>query len=244
MRWFRMYAEAVDDAKLRLLAFEDRWHYVALLCCKAEGILDESAALLRRKVAVKLGLDMSALDEVMRRLAEVGLVDASTLQPIAWKKRQFVSDQDPTAALRQKAWRERNALRNGRVTRTETEADTDTDTEETERDAPAKRGTRLLLADMPGEWGDFCRKERPDLSPAAVFAIFRDHWTAKTGKDATRLDWLATWRNWVRRERAAPRAAPAGHKYADVIAGLTGRRGPTREVDMGEVVDVTARLVG
>lgn len=31
-------------------------------------------------------------------------------------------------------------------------------------------------------------------------ARFRDFWHAKGGKDAAKVDWLATWRNWVRRE--------------------------------------------
>ena len=30
-------------------------------------------------------------------------------------------------------------------------------------------------------------------------AKFRDYWIAKSGKDATKLDWSATWRNWIRR---------------------------------------------
>lgn len=80
--WFRMYHEALDDEKLRLLAFEDRWHFVALLCCKAKGILDEgSSDLMRRKVAVKLGLSLSELDDVIEKIASVGLVDSKTLQP-------------------------------------------------------------------------------------------------------------------------------------------------------------------
>ena len=81
IRWFRMYSEAVDDEKLRLLAFEDRWHFVAILCCKAQGLLDGDDTLRRRKVAVKLGLAARELDEVARRLEEVGLIDAETLNP-------------------------------------------------------------------------------------------------------------------------------------------------------------------
>lgn len=81
--WFRLYSEIVDDEKLRLLAFEDRWHYVALLCCKCKGILDDdNHARMRRKVAVKLGLNIDELDELSIRLAEVGIVDQRTLQPI------------------------------------------------------------------------------------------------------------------------------------------------------------------
>lgn len=111
MQWFRMYAEAVDDEKLRLLAFEDRWHFVALLCCKSTGVLDgDDADLRRRKVAVKLGLDFRELDEVARRLEEVGLICAETFQPLAWDNRQFVSDHDPTARDRLKKYREKKKL--------------------------------------------------------------------------------------------------------------------------------------
>ncbi len=136
IKWFRMYVEAVDDEKLRLLAFEDRWHFIALLCCKGQGLLDGSGALTRRKAAVKLGLDTRELEEVARRLAEVGLIDAQTLQPVAWDKRQFKSD-DSTDRVR--AYRER-MKRYGNVTETPCNEqcnddvsvqETDTDTENT-----------------------------------------------------------------------------------------------------------------
>ncbi|USP02163.1 YdaU family protein [Bartonella taylorii] len=42
------------------------------------------------------------------------------------------------------------------------------------------------------------------LSPEHVkveIAKFRDYWKAKTGKDATKTDWQATWRNWVRNSK-------------------------------------------
>lgn len=84
LTWFRAYARMVDDDKLRLLAFEDRWHFVALMCCKAQGLLDERGALMRRKVAVKLEIDLGELDEVVRRLADAGLIDRRTFAPLAW----------------------------------------------------------------------------------------------------------------------------------------------------------------
>lgn len=39
---------------------------------------------------------------------------------------------------------------------------------------------------------------------------FHDFWAAKSGKDATKLDWQATWRNWARNAKRGPpsRAAP------------------------------------
>lgn len=134
--WFRLYSRMIDDDKLRLLAFEDRWHFVALLCLKSDGILDEEASDLRtRRIAVKLGVQVRELDEIGRRLREVGLVDEA-LNPIAWDDLQYKSD---NSTARVQAYRKRQqkqsgntAKRSGNVTVTAQETDTDTDTEELE----------------------------------------------------------------------------------------------------------------
>jgi hypothetical protein len=137
LQWFRLWSDAVDDEKLRLLAFEDRWHFVALLCCKAQGFLDEGGGMMRRKVAVKLGLQVRELEEVGRRLAEVGLIDEETLEPAAWDKRQRPSDR---STERVKAWREnQRAKRNGSETlqqRFETAPETETEKEDSGQKRP------------------------------------------------------------------------------------------------------------
>ncbi|RDL51213.1 hypothetical protein BLJAPNOD_02345 [Ensifer sp. M14] len=48
---------------------------------------------------------------------------------------------------------------------------------------------------------------------------FRDYWTAKSGRDAAKLDWLATWRNWMRnaarpRKNHRPQASPGESAFA------------------------------
>jgi Mg-chelatase subunit ChlD len=54
-------------------------------------------------------------------------------------------------------------------------------------------------------------QERPDLFIDSVAHQFRDFWIAKTGTGATKLDWQATWRNWVRNHRQArPNPADIG----------------------------------
>lgn len=62
------------------------------------------------------------------------------------------------------------------------------------------RGSRLLLDSLPDDWRRFCKAEREDLDPERIWAIFQDHWRGKAGQSGVKLDWLATWRNWVRRE--------------------------------------------
>ena len=132
--WLRLYTDILDDEKLGLLAFEDRWHFMALLACKGRGLLDrdESPELMRRKIALKLGLVVRELDEVARRLSEVDLIDRETLQPLAWDKRQFNSD---NSTERVRAYRERQSQKARNADETfqkrpqNTDTDTDTDTE-------------------------------------------------------------------------------------------------------------------
>jgi len=86
--------------------------------------------------------------------------------------------------------------------RPETETETET---ETKREAEAKKSTRgsRLSADfvLPTEWADWAKQERPDLDLRSVGEQFRDYWSAKAGSGSTKLDWQATWRNWVRNQK-------------------------------------------
>lgn len=64
------------------------------------------------------------------------------------------------------------------------------------------KGTRLSKDWQPTEkMVEFCRAERPDLNPIEVSDRFRDYWIAQAGSKGVKLDWDATWRNWVRNER-------------------------------------------
>lgn len=102
--WFRLYSRIIDDKKIKLLAFEDRWHFVALCCLKSSGDLDEpDDDLLRRTVAMGLGVQLPELDEIKRRLMAVKLID-SDFCPSSWDDLQFHSD---NSTARVKAFRER-----------------------------------------------------------------------------------------------------------------------------------------
>jgi len=73
-----------------------------------------------------------------------------------------------------------------------------------------KRGTRLPTDwTLPTEWAEWAVTERPGYPVITEAAKFRDYWVAKTGSAATKLDWAATWRNWVRNSTMPLRANPA-----------------------------------
>ena len=67
--------------------------------------------------------------------------------------------------------------------------------------AKAPKAKRLDITVLPIEWFEFCKETRPDLKPHDVFDQFKDYWVAQGGQKGAKLDWTATWRNWVRNQR-------------------------------------------
>lgn len=209
--WFRVYTEMVDDEKIRLLAFEDRWHYVAILCCKGKGIIDASPDLTMtmRKLSVKLGLTVREMETALGRLAEVGLVDAKTAQPLGWDSRQFISD---TSTERVRAYRER-MKRSGNVPVTAQDTDTDKDTEQKQKPVRSPNGSRLPPDwTLPGDWRAWAEQERPDVDVIRESRVFADYWAGQAGAKGRKADWQATWRNWIRRADGRARRSPNGQQ--------------------------------
>ena len=68
--------------------------------------------------------------------------------------------------------------------------------------AKATKGTRFDLDAIPEDWILFCKKERSDLNPTVVFDGFKDYWSSVAGQKGVKLDWSATWRNWIRNQKA------------------------------------------
>ncbi|CAB3889252.1 hypothetical protein LMG26788_03754 [Achromobacter pulmonis] len=76
---------------------------------------------------------------------------------------------------------------------------------------PSTRGARLPATwVLPRSWGLEAQRLCPGLTVERIREIadeFRDYWVALPGSKACKLDWEATWRNWVRKEgrNAMPR---------------------------------------
>ena len=69
------------------------------------------------------------------------------------------------------------------------------------------RASRLPLHwTPPADWLSWAQERRPDLDLDIVATTFANHWQAKPGKDASKLDWEKTWQNWVLKERAGIKA--------------------------------------
>lgn len=130
-RWFRLYDDLVDDPKIQRLPGETLKALLNLWCLASQndGLLPAAD-----DIAFKLRMKPAKVAKLLSVLGECGLIDSDEegLRPHNWNARQYKSDvTDPTAPLRQKAYRERIKNRNATVTDT----DTRTETEQIQKDA-------------------------------------------------------------------------------------------------------------
>lgn len=149
--------------------------------------------------------------------------------------------------------------------------------EPTKKQNRSSRGTSLpddwlLPDDWRADACDIAFKAKQPLNDTEIEIEadkFRDHWHGKPGQAGRKLDWRATWRNWVRtylERRPKPRNAPNGygpHAYSQhgggSIADAAIRRRLLREngngvpngsgrghdiPSEGSVIDGEYRLVG
>jgi uncharacterized protein YdaU (DUF1376 family) len=87
---------------------------------------------------------------------------------------------------------------------------TEPDTNDTEPKTQKRKLGSRLAQDwvLLKSWGEWAQQERPDLDVRKVADQFKDHWIAQAGQKGVKLDWFATWRNWVRNTNA-PKMNPA-----------------------------------
>ena len=187
--WLRLYSDAVDNEKLRLLAFEDRWHFIAILCCKRQGIIDDEK-LLNRKLAIKLGVQLDALDEIKRRLFEVDLIDEKW-QPIGWDEHQFISDNSTERSRRYREKLKGNSnetlqQRCNHVLESDTDTDTDTDTE--------KSSSRRFTPPTQKEIEQFCSEKSIRIDTGKFFHYYQANgWNVGRKKMKSWQDAIRYW---------------------------------------------------
>lgn len=229
--WLRLYREAVHRPKIGRLSMDDRGFWATcLMLSDDEGALPSIA-----DIAWTLRLSEDAVRDVyMASLVRHDLVtrdvteDVTTYRLHDWHEHQHASDGDPTAKERKQRQREREKAQKSAVTRDVTvtsqashadvtRTDTDTDKERSivaAQARPAPKATRWKAGDeIPAGWLAEANQIRSKagltpVDPALEAARFVDFWAAKSGKDATKADWHATWRNWIRNSRGG--ASPNG----------------------------------
>jgi uncharacterized protein YdaU (DUF1376 family) len=116
--------------------------------------------------------------------------------------------------------------KNANALQTQSESNATHNTEHITQDTkPSKtnRGTRLPQDwTLPLEWATWAIQTRPDLSPQKVSEVFHDHWISQPGQKGVKTNWEATWRNWVRNQKApVSNMSKTGEMNQRVSSGLT-----------------------
>lgn len=205
--WFRLYSEFAHDPKIQMLSEAMQRRYVMLMCLRCSETLE---TLHETEIAFQLRLSEAELIETKNLFISKNFIDRQW-NLLNWDKRQFVSDSSTmrVAKHRQKKKQEGNAVETlQKLPSNAIDTDTDTDTESNKK-KDNKRGSRLSPDFFfPKEWCDFLVEQRPELNAQQTFEKFKDYWIAQAGQKGVKLDWFATWRNWVRNTNA-PKVNPA-----------------------------------
>lgn len=155
--WLRLYTGILDDPKVQRLEAEDFKGWINILCLAKEhdGLLPSL-----EDTAFRLRMSEADAERLVEVLVKRELLDRAEdgLTPHNWEERQFLSDADPTAAIRARRYRaKRNGHgddtdNNGPVTRDDTDAsrppeksrdraETESETETETRAKPRRRTT-------------------------------------------------------------------------------------------------------
>jgi hypothetical protein len=221
-RWFRFYSGVPFDPKL--LRLSDRlyrlWTYLLSIAAENDGFLPsiDDLALMFREKATRLEHDI-------QELIRAGLFEATQggrLTPHNWNARQYKRD---VSTERVKRFRERQAKPDETVAGNapETETETETETEEKKTSVEVQKKTQMgnghsrLGTRLPENWlpsaGDCEAGYELGLTEDQIrfeHKKFTDYWRAKSGSDAAKADWNATFRNWLRyAHERSPRALQA-----------------------------------
>lgn len=204
---------AKDTAHLTML--EDcAYRRMLDLYYSSERPLPPSQQAIYRLVRAKSNAEKLAVDVI--------LGEFFTESPEGWRNsradRELARAQeksDKAKASAGKRWQcERNANASPPAMRTHSEGNAPNNQEpiannqkpKKEQSTQRSRGSRL-----PPDWEPseilkaWAVKERPDLDADTTLARFKNHWIAVPGSKGLKLDWEATFRNWVLGERAGSR---------------------------------------
>ena len=247
--WFRWHHGSVTDPKFQLVARKSKQALASVIAVWAFVLEQASASEERgtfgsidgEAIDCLLGLEDGATGAILAAMGERGLVEDGFVS--AWEKRQPKRERtDNTSTERSRAYRAKqhqaqqaddeqrhatpemgdatpcNATQHQKKPRGEESRE-----EEKTVGAPsAKSPAGSALPKnwiLPAQWAAWAQGERPDLDPNRVADEFRDYWIAKPGKEGRKADWEATWRNWVRNQRATTYGRPA-HSAAPRERGL------------------------
>ena len=145
-----MYGEFATDPKVQMMSEADQRRFVMLLCLRCSN---DDVTLHETEIAFQMRITDEQWQATKALFLSKGLIDENC-HPVAWERRQFVSDSSKSRVARHREKKKQA----GNVTVTPPDTDTDTDTEEDQKllvDAERQPG------DEPGSDGSKSGNDTP-----------------------------------------------------------------------------------
>jgi hypothetical protein len=220
--WFRLYSEFSHDPKIQRMSEADQRRFVMLLCIRCSN---GDVTLHDEDVTFQLRISNEEWQVTKALFLSKNLIDEHN-NPVAWDKRQFVSDSSAPRVAKHRA-KVKQAC-NVTVTPPDTEQiQNRTDTEQI-KIRSIKRAT-VLPIDFELTENSIAYALNKKLNLETELVSFKNFHTAK---GSTWKDWQATWRTWCDKAVEFGRSGNGkinGYqsihdKRAEVNAILTGRK--------------------
>lgn len=217
--WFRMYGEFANDPKVQMMSEAMQRRLVMILCLRcSNGDVTLHDVTPDVAVSFQLRISMDEVAETKALFMARGFIDEDW-NIVNWEKRQYVSDSSAERVRRFRDSRKKAAqLSNGcnvTVTPPDTDTDTDIDIGKTDSSAtPQTKQTKSRGSRLPEDWSpseeqiSWAKSERPGMDLRIEADRFRDYWISTPGAKGVKLDWSATWRNWIRNSNPQNRPQP------------------------------------
>jgi len=181
--------------------------YITLTCMmyEAEAPLHQSWDMLARRCGATLPAFRKAI-EALQDDNKMLIVDGGLWSPKCDKhialRRERQKSAKAAAEIRWQKSQQKQSTEDAGAYDPQCYSEPEPEEEKREAYASQKKARGMRLPEdwfLPMEWGEWAISEGMDRDAVRVQADrFKDYWLAKAGKDATKLDWQATWRNWIR----------------------------------------------
>lgn len=198
--WIKFHVALLDDYEFTCLQDASKAHLLAiwLLASRYQNRIPLDAEWVGKAIKANSPVDLGAL------LAAGFILDVS--EPEGKTPTESTVSQDASALLAECS---ESAPSEDREQRTESKKVVQNTScsspRATDATSARARGTRIpddwTLSEALREWSTAEANEArapPDIVDRQA-ARFRDYWRGRSGQDARKVDWDATWRNWLRR---------------------------------------------
>lgn len=261
--WIKMRADLRDDPavfKLAEILNVDELHVIGCLFCfwtwvdkhAVDGRVDGATSRLVDKVSMTSGFA-----DALVAVGWIQVDESGVTIPNFQRHNGESAKERGLKNARQARWRANNAP----VSSVDATPSTKASTREEKRredisttDVVDRGATKPRAARLPDNWLPdddlvaWARNERSDLNIQIVTDSFRDYWIAQPGAKGAKLNWDATFRNWVRNQRQSQAPQATGEtayqrNMREKVEFLTGKAPGSNRIaataPVGNVINVT-----